>query len=245
MLVEFGDVYNDLMQGADARRLFRWWENKFPEEMRRFVKEHVSRVLYDIFPENIIETSHKSQHALGNLRKEQDIYETQNVKTDYALEYVFHGILEQCGLLPWQDYYAVFCDSNWRDVWYQPALDSVMTIRNDIQAAEAGLQWRIGNAWQSSIRELHLISSLYHRYGLPVKYHILADVLFRLDCWIGNRGIYLRVPNAFENRKIQPEELFPYPFVIFKAEIPHQGRGKIWFTEPEKIDEIAEWILVN
>ncbi len=51
------------------------------------------------------------------------------------------------------------------------------------------------------MREVYLLSSLYHIYNVPVKYHMLADVLLRTDGWVDQRLIYLRVPNTLGIRR--------------------------------------------
>jgi hypothetical protein len=47
----------------------------------------------------------------------------------------------------------------------------------------AAMQWRIGNAYPSYRREQYVISVL-REHGSDVRCHVLADVLFRVDCWL-------------------------------------------------------------
>ncbi|WP_410608787.1 hypothetical protein [Amycolatopsis sp. lyj-109] len=49
--------------------------------------------------------------------------------------------------------------------------------------ASDALRWRFGNAYYSFLREVHTLVYLRGN-GLDVRFHPLADALFRIDSWM-------------------------------------------------------------
>ncbi len=87
--------------------------------------------------------------------------------------------------------------------------------------------------------------------GLDVRYHIIADVLFRADFWIGNLIVSLYFPNSNyrhgknEGRKPPAEKFFTGanpPFKVVHFPVERQGFGKVWLASTDSIARLKELI---
>lgn len=243
METAYGDVLRLIEKARKGGELLRWWQGKYSTGLQRYVTGFRHRALYDVTPNDVLTVIEESSHALGLIPKEADIPTTRDAHIEYAIEYLFHGLLEHLGRVPtWDEFWYDMRGprSKW---WFDLMLGLCRERGIEEKAALHGIQWRLGIAWQSSIREVHLISCLRHRHRVNVKYHILADVLFRTDGWLGNRLIYLRVPNSLENRKTDPAEIFPTPaYRVHRVSVEHQGFGKVWLAPEEEASGAAAFL---
>lgn len=106
------------------------------------------------------------------------------------------------------------------------------------------VQWRLGKFYYSAFRELELFTKLRLRYQLPVKYHLLADVLLRADLWMEKTIVSLYFGNiqyrqGSEGRKRQPQNLLGNGFRFLDVTLPRQGFGKFWRVTDENVTDVA------
>ncbi|MBD5657261.1 MAG: hypothetical protein IAI50_19085 [Candidatus Eremiobacteraeota bacterium] len=110
---------------------------------------------------------------------------------------------------------------------------------------EIGLRWRLSNIYFSALRELELIILLRERFALDVKYHVLADTVFKADLWalVGNEvrtvAIYIRSDKL---RRKQPlAKLLPPPdFVTRDIEVYRQPiRFAYWPITEASVEKVA------
>jgi hypothetical protein len=140
----------------------------------------------------------RTDHAIGDLRPKDSIREVEDFTTPYTYSYMLHGMMEHFRILPrWSDFWAYFRGkADW--AFYTPfkerfSLDP--SDRDRWMAYHRALHWRVGNGYYSFLREVDLITRLRCDHGLPIRYHILADVLFRVDMWVGNVLVCVYIKN--------------------------------------------------
>ncbi len=89
------DVHHLLFTKAAATGIMDWWKRKYPEDMRRFVTSFKHQALYINTPEDVHHILTRSSDALGQIKKEEDIPTTRDAHVHYAMEYLFHDLLER------------------------------------------------------------------------------------------------------------------------------------------------------
>lgn len=191
-----------------AARLSAWQADSRKAEVRPFVMAHVTSTLYSLDIAEIERVARLTDHALEGVDqrgigiKKSDAIRIQQVQDwhpDFAFTHVLHAQLEQGrGLFTFQEFRTA-CGTpgaNARRMLGDPAWllhGGLVGAHGDVPTRNA-LRWRIGNAYYSFLRELYAIAALRDA-GLDVRYHPLADVLFRVDGWVGETNINLFVLN--------------------------------------------------
>jgi hypothetical protein len=109
--------------------------------------------------------------------------------------------------------------------------------------ATGAMQWRLGNAYYSFLRELFVVATL-RQAGIDARCHPLADALFRADAWVGNTVISLYVGNPkyltrVSGRKSPATELLgdaspPFDFLSLELETQHKF-GVVHLPDPAAI----------
>jgi hypothetical protein len=252
MIVKFEDVVNDLIvPSGDAAKdhLDQWMAKKAEKhpEVLHFVKGFRHKRLFDITYSAFQRVVSETQHALGDLTKDDERSYIEDAYIPFALQYLFHEFIERTGRIPtWEEFF------NWIERecchrWLIPLWDLLFTGRNAIKEsinawgddALKATRWRLAKFYYACLRELDLLLWLRNK-GIDAKYHILADVVFGVDAWVDRLLVQVYVKNAKykssvdgEGRKVDPSAYFsPYigSFDIHHVEIPHQGEGIIWLS---------------
>ncbi|WP_433418755.1 hypothetical protein ACQP1V_03580 [Microtetraspora malaysiensis] len=221
LITDADEVVQLFCRAPDARRRFRQWETS---RRRRHVVEHVmahkTRILYELTVDDITRALPRniSDHALDEIKgdKAKEIERIDKWNPDFAFTHVFHYALEAIGTFPrWGDIYRFFQEDERANVMLmEPAKREVeATVRDGWgrQEARAAMRWRVGNFYYSFLREAYAVVRL-RAAGLDVRAHPLADALFRVDGWCGNKiiSIYVRNPrfrDGYEGRKPQVERI--------------------------------------
>ena len=117
-------------------------------------------------------------------------------------------------------------------------------VQDEKDAVRDAVQWRLGKAYYSAFREVELLTKL-RSTGLPVQYHMLADVLLKVDMWMNNTLVSVFFKNVEyrdenEGRKHRAEEIFDSTFSFLEATVSMQGRGKFWVLDDADIAILAE-----
>lgn len=238
-----------------ARRKYHVWSNgRRRHTVMPLVLAHRTDALYAVTVEDIARLQDPKKHALGNIKRA----EGERVKgivdwsPDFAFTHVFHYTLEKLGHLPdWLEF-RKFCedDATARQALWVPAqrkIDEEAKFHGR-ETASKSMRWRIGKAFYSFVREVHLIACLHAR-GIDVRVHPLADALFRVDAWWDDTVLSLYIGNAFSRngnrgRKDLPEEILagspqPLRFETVKLK-PADKFGVVHLARQEDIDRVAE-----
>jgi hypothetical protein len=254
--VSFQDCFHELIEagGAAAQQEYRSWRARplnRPEygKVIAFVESFTHRFLFEINEEMLEESKRHSLHALGQLKKEEaEDRRIEDFDTPFAIHHLFHMYLELERQVPtWQDWWS-WLTAGAGKLFYIAEVQRQFhwTTINDAERAHFrdALQWRLGKFYYSAFRELELFTKLRLRFQLPVKYHLLADVLLRADLWMEKTVVSLYFGNpqyrqGAEGRKRQPQYLLESGFRFLEVTLPRQGFGKFWKVDDESVDEVA------
>ena len=252
METSFDDCRLELLSKANTRgqaAYQQWRKRDGYQEVVRFVEGFTHRFIYTLAPADMHDAVERTGHALGDVRKEEAIGAIQDFTCPFALHHMFHELLESKQAIPlWEDFNAYIQDQA-RDKWWAPLRQSVGSFP-DIQEliashgreeawrrVQRAVRWRIGNFYLSAMRELDLLIRLRHM-GVPLRYHVLADVLLRVDFWTPDTLLCV----YFENRRYRDRkhetELFFSDVPITHAKFERQGFGKVWLASDAAVSKL-------
>lgn len=223
------------------------------------VMAHRTRVLYEISPEDIErirDLRDEEEHALGEIKRREGeaIEPIVNWEPDYAFAHVLHYALESLGYVPTWQQFRRFCfeDSKAASMLWEPA----QRLRNELSRqglsrleTYKAMRWRVGNYYYSFLREIHVIAVLRRR-GVDVRFHPLADALFRVDAWWGRTALSLYVRNprfkqgASQGRKPRTEQILDAAWPAFSFETielaPADKFGIVHLAKPAEISKVGD-----
>jgi len=238
-----------------ARELLgSWRSDPARPHVPQVVLRHRTRVLYQLEPAGIEAACRKSEHPLGDIRRETAVAVTPVVdwRPDFAFTHVMHLALEERGELPTFGDFVDFCahDPLGRRALGDPAIQIRARARELGYAPEAAAQavrWRIGLAYYSFVREVYTIAVL-RRAGADVRAHPLADALFRADAWVGRTvlSIYISNPrfrDGARGRKPRPRQILagakpPFRHEELRLETRHEF-GRVHLPDAHQIRAVA------
>ena len=261
MHVSFSDVVDEIVipGGKVASAKLEEWRNdhRYAREVVPFVTSFsqdfmfvATRAEFDTVAA-IIEAD-ENQHALKGVSRADNIPLTKNLNSSFAFIHLFHRYVQQKRRIPtWLE---------WRE-WLRTEAASMFaipvsrTIRFDRMdkaqktAVKKGLTWRLGLAYYSCMRELDVMLRLRDLYGLNVRYHVLADALYRVDFWLGTKTVCLFVSNdemkaAQTGRKPRPGQfLTSPPFSHYEAVLETQHTYGVLHPATDKaVEKIARFL---
>ena len=254
--VGFGDCKRELLDRAKGRALEeyrRWRRQPGYGEVVDFVETFEHKYLFETTMSEISAVKRRSEHALGDVEKEEQLPEVENFTCPFAFQHLFPFYIEEKRSLPtWQEF----------STWLQGPVTELYTdhLLNRTGWHEAdkkrrlrlkrAYRWRLGIAYYSALREVELLTRWRDEYSLPVRYHLLADVLLRVDFWLGDALVCTYFPNkkyrsGTRGRKLQAARLFSAaepPFKILDIEVPRQGRGNLWSLNKEAVQRSAQYL---
>lgn len=240
--VSYGDVKRDLVDPAGLGDRVRRWRDRYDRDMTEFVLRFQHRALLEIDPMDVKDAIGASSHALGNVTSAENHAAIRDINPPWAMEYLFHELLEAEGRVPTWDAFRAHLVGPRASSWYDIILSAGRGAGLTDHETHRAMQWRSGNAWNALIRQTYLLASLRHN-GIPVKYHMLAHVLLRVDGWLGDRLIYLWMPNIHELHKQDPRRIFgDRGFRFMDGTIERQGYGRVWLPSGEYIDRLADFM---
>lgn len=242
MQVTFKDCFDELVDqgGGGARAAYEQWKRRPGyDSVVSFVHGFCHQAVFEITPEEVQRTIRQTEHALGDVPKESQIGKIEDFTCPFALQHIFHRLIERTGDIPtWQRFWS-WMQNQARPYW----LDQIEPLRTQLRGTytderiDDAIRWRLGKFYYSAVREVDLLAFL-HSNGVRVKYHLLADVLLRVDYWIDEKLICAYLPNARyrtagSGRKPPAERFFQSsrrPFEIIDFEVERQGFGRTWLV---------------
>lgn len=254
------DLFNVTPQTRHALAAWRSHETK-KVAVVPFVEAHETVHLYKLEPGDVERVCRRTQHALGQVKRKaaESIHEIVDWHPDFAFTHVLHYCLEFTGELPTWQHFREFAqdDPRARAMLWSPAQMQIQRTASssaniDREIIKDAMQWRVGNAYYSFLREIYVTTHL-RAAGLDVRMHPLADALFRVDFWCGRTVCSLFVKNSKyhkdnEGRKIQTSALLSGsipPFRFHKIQLERASRfGVVHLPRPEQIKEAAKQLQV-
>ncbi len=252
MEVGFEDCQRELLDRVDgeATRRYREWRGRSGHsEVVAFVENFTHRYLYEITPVQARSVMARSGHALQGVYKEDRLLEVEDATVPFAYQHLFHGYVEEHRQLPtWEEFFAWLKGPAIRS-WLQPMAESTGWYIADAAQRKRlwkAYRWRAGKAYYSAFREVELLARLRVEYGLPVRYHVLADVLLSVDFWLGDRIVRVYLPDdRYFARKNSPRKYFAArdsSFGILDMEVKRQGFGKFWLADDASVERVARFL---
>lgn len=244
----------------NARRRFdRWSTGHRRDRVVPVVMAHRTKTLYTLTRKDVDRVRDRRGHALGEITRAEGerIGAIVDWSPDFAFTHVFHYALESLGHLPTWPEFREFsahdetaCEALWVPAQRKVA-EEVEQFGRD--AAYKAMRWRVGKAYYSFVREVHLIICLHAR-GIDVRFHPLADALFRVDAWWGATVVSLYIRNdeyrsGRWGRKDRPEEILAGSAHAFRFETidleAADKFGVVYLVREEDIDRVAERLVAT
>ena len=222
------------------------WADRF-EEFKRFRHE----ALYLLRPSDFghMRFHMGKEHALGKLDRDEIVHDfSKDFSPPIPMMYPFHALLEDLGRLPrWSEAWT-FLTVTRPDLVLQSYAAFNRLSGDDPRLRERqymdALQWRVGAAYYSWVREVHLLTELRCTHRLDVRYHFAVDAEWKADLVGGDvlLEVYINNRNFKDGnagRKETCAEANPWAKTV-RVGFDNQRRwGRPYFLEDPAIEGIA------
>jgi len=192
-----------------SREIDKWTRGR-PDAVSPMQRSSTERI-YEILPADVLPFLHPPMDEWpfprGTRKSDWMVPEIENMTGGLPLAMGFHNYVEQFGRIPtWSQARQWFSDSSQSSIFHDPAWEKYRANRSNIpeERWERGICWRIGNAYLSFIREMDFLSRMVHVHGIPLRMHILADAVLKVDFWCGPHAVCVFIPNDMKRRKKTP-----------------------------------------
>lgn len=237
-----------------AKEALESWRSGRPE-VADVVLGHTTAVPYRVRLDEMYEASVQTEHALGDIRS-ADVRRIASIRDwnpNFAFTHLFHYVLESRGRPFTYGEFREFAKSSvGKSMLSEEAWEAVRHATESgsnisLGAARDAMQWRVGNAYYSFLRELIVFGELRKR-GLDLRLHPLADALFRVDAWIGSTVVCLYIGNSqfrsgTRGRKPRVEQLLGPDFSFVHIHLPNQRKfGVLYLPTQQELDAAAKEI---
>jgi hypothetical protein len=242
MEVSFANCKRELLGRANAKgraTYSEWRQRPGRDEVVAFVEGFTHRNLFELTPDTLRAVMKSSAHPLGDVRKEEAIKSIEDFTCPFAPQHIFHGYVEETGMVPRCREFDHFIRNGARSKWLEPlrgALPSFPEVNEMVgkwgrerawEKVKRAIRWSVGKFYLSGIREIDLLTRL-RELGVPLRYHLVADVLMRVDFRTENALVCVCFENqAFRQRKQPTENFFPGANILHQK-IERQGFGCFW-----------------
>lgn len=225
-------------------QLGRWRKGRNPKIVE-FVQGFEHKALLRTIPADVGYVMDRSSHALGTLDKTQDTHRfIAKANPPWAILYLFHDCTEnRFGRIPaWGEFFE-YVTGPASSYWWWPVMETAKKHGVIQQHARAAATWRLATAWQSALRTVYTMGSLRWEHHVPIRYHLLAHVEFKIDGWHRNRLIRVVMPNEYERGKTEPRTIFAETgFQTHDVVVERQGYGQVWLPGPAAIRAAARFL---
>jgi hypothetical protein len=254
-------VLEHFIRSDTARERFAWWKDdpKRVDVIPR-VMAHRSRVVLDVTPADVEAVCRNTDHALERIRREhaESVEYIRDWTCPFAMTHIFHFITERDGAIPtWQQFKRRHSTPEFSSIILEPAEEAVDYCVKHLgisrPRAQDSMQWRIGNAYYSFLRE-QWVHAYLRSQGIGILQHPLADTLFAVDGWTGSRILSLFIGNpayraSTSGRKRTAQErlagsLPPFTFINMQLPVPNQF-GEVFLPSRSTLDRYIRRELGN
>jgi hypothetical protein len=256
VITDLSDV-SELFDGTKSSAYYRYlnWRNRpGHKEVVKFVEGFRHEHLFRVTVSDIESMKSRSEHALGAVAREESLDEVEDFYAVFALEHIFHKFIEARNTIPTFQEFRNWMMTDAFDLWlgpFQRKYGIQFDPPNPGHPLARALRWRLGKFYYSAVREVEVLVKLRERHGVPLKYHLLADVLLRVDFWSGRTLLCIYFPNSKyrdkdAGRKPPASTVFGdrlSHFRIIDCPLQRQGYGRFWTVSDRSIAGLASDIL--
>lgn len=211
----------------------RWLDNPFYRHVTPRIRSHVSRHIYQVTPDEVLDAAARGGHALGDVKRKdaESLLAVANWAPAFTFTYLFQHLLEEALCVPsWEDYRGfIWEDPEGLEMMGKPVRDLMTELehrRVPYRLAADAVRWRFGCAYYGFMRELYTFSAL-RQEGVPIQTHPMADSVFKADGWYGRTVLAVYIGNSTyrngaEGRKIRTEIMLrqsPEPFRVLDVSL--------------------------
>lgn len=256
------DVVEHFRRTERAHEIYRDWLNYRHEKVVHRVMSHRAEALYRLTPADVdlvcdSTSQWRENHALGRIRRADGESVSEIVKwtSDFAISFVPCHLFEEMGHLPLWPEFRDYCwdyDGDGGEMIGKPLHEARLacyrTGRYSKKQIDDAVQWRLGNAYYSFVREVDLIVQL-RDLGLDAQAHPLADALFRSDLWVGDHVVAVYVANnrwrdGRSGSKPLPSQFLggaqpEFKFHVARLDPRGAQRGQVYRYSREDIENLA------
>ncbi|WP_421107375.1 hypothetical protein [Streptomyces sp. NEAU-S77] len=247
-----GDVLQRFRVSPRTQEIYtNWKSDQRRADVAPVVMAHETRLVYELTIADVEAVCRRTEHALGQVRRSdgERVAAIVDWHPNFAFTHMFHVCMERMQRLPaYQDFRSYADrDSLGRHMLGNPARAKVREVVGrgiPEPLVRDAMRWRVGNAYYSFLREVYTVVQL-RSMGIDLRVHPLADALFRVDAWVDDKVVSLRVGNkkfrqgGETGRKMPPERLLedvepPFKFDTIELS-PATKFGAVHLPSPEHI----------
>jgi hypothetical protein len=250
-VVTAAQVESHFVRSAHTRALVnRWVERHGDDGVVRAVREHHSRIVNTVSLAEVEEVCRNTDHALGRVSRKdaEGVRSIMDWTAPFAVSHVLHFVSEAVGAVPtYRQFRQTSAAPPFRHMLWTPAAEAIRRCQRagtPERIARAAMRWRIGNFYYSFLREQWVHAYLRSR-GVTTRQHPLADALFAVDGWAGDRVISLYIGNrmyrtADSGRKHTPQDHLrearpPFTFISMELRAAHEF-GRVHLPARNEVD---------
>lgn len=251
-----GDVLQQFCVSPRTQEIYANWESdRRRVDVAPVVMAHEAKLVYELTTADVEAVCRQTEHALGEVRRfnGERVAAIVDWHPNFAFTHMFHVCMERMQCLPtYQDFRSyAYDDELGHRMLGEPALARVWEVADQgvpERLARDAMRWRVGNAYYSFLREVYTVVQL-RSMGIDLRVHPLADALFRVDAWVDDKVVSLRVGNKKfrqgdgAGRKMPPERLLADVKPAFEFDTielsPATEFGAVHLPSPEHIAEAA------
>jgi len=198
--------------GNRGRTMLTNWRKRRPQAVDSMTG-FVHRRIFDIRPEDLAPLLNppldRWPFPVGARRRDWHIPAVDNLSGGEPLVLAMHRYVEENARVPsWPDVVDWMTTPAMLPVFVTPAWELFHSLpdvaRPERRRWQMAIQWRIGNAYLSFLREMDFLSRMTHEMGIPLRTHVVVDTVLKIDFWHGDDAICLWLPNSFVGRKETP-----------------------------------------
>jgi len=259
-VVTFQDVVERFSRSRRAQTMLAAWRQDVRRvEVAPAVMAHRADVVQQPSSTDVEDLCRRTEHALGEVRR-RDVASIESIRdwtTPFATMHVLHFVTEHSGQLPtWEEFRSAVEEPPFRSMSRDPAdvaVQQAIAEGHPPAAVRGAMRWRIGNFYYSFLREQY-VQAVLRDEGHDVRQHPLADVLFRVDFWIGDTNFDLFIGNHFfrdgaEGRKLSSQVILADavpPFRVRTMQLPTEHVfGRVHLPSREVIIRAAEELMAE
>jgi hypothetical protein len=212
--VDWPTVESELLpvMGGCGERMLSGWRSHRPAAvgpLQGFVHERLFAVRPEAVEPLLSPPMERWPFPLTTRKADWAIAALDDMTGGEPLALALHRFVEEHGRVPdWPETVAWMIEPHILATFVGPAWSLFHTMpepgRPSRPRWQLGIAWRIGNAYLSFLREMDFLSRMTHVHGIPLRFHIVADAVLKVDFFVGSSLVCVWMKNDYRERKATP-----------------------------------------